>query len=40
MTIGYIIVGMAFIIAGLCCVTVFIKGDNNNVNTDTDNNIE
>lgn len=40
MTMGYIIVGIAFIISMLCCVTVFIKGDNDNVNTDTDNNIE
>ena len=37
MITGYIIIGIAFIIAGLCCATVFVKGDNNNVNTDTNN---
>lgn len=40
MSIGYIIVGIAFIIAVICCATIFVKGDNNNANTDTDNNIE
>lgn len=38
MITGYIITGIAFIIAGLCCATVFVKGDINNDNTD--NHIE
>lgn len=37
MIIGYVVIGIAFIIAGLCCATVFVKGDTNNVDTDTDN---
>ena len=40
MAIGYIAIGIAFIIAVLCCATIFVKGDNDNANTSTDNNIE
>lgn len=38
MILGYIITGIAFIIAGLCCATVFVKEDN--TNDDTSNNLE